>query len=138
MIAYQDHLDGVTPERLTGFWTGWPSAPTPEFHMRVLAGSEVVMLATDPEADGRVVGFITAVGDGVLASYVPLLEVLPEYRGQGIGTELVRRMLERLGDRYMIDLVCDEDLVPFYERVGMTRHGAMVKRQPGVLKAATG
>lgn len=42
-------------------------------------------------------------------------------------------MLERLRDRYMIDLVCDEDLVPFYERLGLTRYGAMIKRQPEVL-----
>lgn len=138
MITYQDDLDGVTPERLSGFWSGWPSPPTPELHMRILAGSEAVSLAVDAEAGDRVVGFITAVGDGVLTSYIPLLEVLPAYRGRGIGTELVRRMLERLGDRYMIDLVCDEDLIPFYERVGLTRHGAMIKRQPGVLRDATG
>lgn len=137
MIGYQDHLDGVTPARLSDFWSGWPSPPTPELHMRILAGSEAVVLATDTEADDRVVGFITAVGDGILASYIPLLEVLPAYRGRGIGTELVRRMLERLRDRYMIDLVCDEDLVPFYERVGLMRYGAMVKRQPEVLRVAT-
>lgn len=138
MISYQDHLDGVTPERLTGFWSGWPSPPTPELHMRILEGSEAVVLATDALAGDRVVGFITAVGDGVLASYIPLLEVLPDYRGRGIGTELVRRLLERLRDRYMIDLVCDEDLVPFYERFGLTRYGAMIERKPDVLKATTG
>jgi ribosomal protein S18 acetylase RimI-like enzyme len=137
MISYQDHLVGVTPERLIGFWSGWQTPPTPELHLRILAGSETILLAIDAEADDRVVGFINAIGDGVVSSYIPFLEVLPDYRGRGIGTELVRRMLERLHDRYMVDLVCDEDLVPFYERLGLTRYGAMVQRRPEVLQATT-
>jgi ribosomal protein S18 acetylase RimI-like enzyme len=73
------------------------------------------------------------VGDGVLAAYVPRLEVLPECRGRGIASELVRRLLARLNDRYMIDLVCDETLVPFYERLGMTRYTAIIIRRPETL-----
>lgn len=135
MITYQEDLDGITPSLLAGFWVGWPVSPTPEMHLRLLAGSEEVVLAIDPSAGGRVVGFVTAVGDGVLAAYVPLLEVLPEYRGQGIGSELVGRLLRRLGDRYMVDLVCDEELVAFYERFGMARHGAMILRRREALGA---
>ncbi|MFW2381763.1 MAG: GNAT family N-acetyltransferase [Acidimicrobiales bacterium] len=134
MISYRQDLRGVTPERLIGFWSGWPSPPAPEAHLRILEGSEAVELAIDTDAHDRVVGFITAIGDGVLASYIPLLEVLPAYRGQGIGTELVQRMLARLDDRYMVDLVCDEDVVPFYERAGMTPYGAMILRRPEVLR----
>jgi ribosomal protein S18 acetylase RimI-like enzyme len=130
MIGYQESLDGVTADSLAGFWEGWPARPSPEAHLRILAGSEKVVLAIDTHYSGRVVGFITAVGDGVLASYIPLLEVLPGYRGRGIGSELVRRMLALLGDRYMVDLVCDEALVGFYERFGMARHGSMILRRP--------
>ena len=39
------------------------------------------MLARDDA--GRVVGFVTAISDGVLSAYIPLLEVLPEYQGAG-------------------------------------------------------
>ena len=82
------------------------------------------------------VGIVSAVGDGVLAAYIPMLEVLPDYQGRGIGSELVRRLLERLRDRYMVDLVCDEDLVPFYERLGLARHAAaMIIRRRGALAA---
>ncbi len=69
-----------------------------------------VVLAVDGVA---VVGFITAISDGLLAAYVPLLEVRPEYRGRGIGSELVRRMVGRLEDLYMVDLVCDPELESF-------------------------
>jgi ribosomal protein S18 acetylase RimI-like enzyme len=129
LVDYRETLEGITPDLLTGFWEGWPAAPDPATHLRLLAGSEAIVLAIDPAADGRVVGFVTAVGDGVLAAYIPLLEVLPAYRGRGIGSELVRRLLARLRDRYMVDLVCDEDLVAFYERFGMVRYGAMILRQ---------
>jgi ribosomal protein S18 acetylase RimI-like enzyme len=40
---------------------------------------------------------------------LPLLEVLPEYQGQGVGTELVRRLLARLDSLYMVDLCCDAE-----------------------------
>ncbi len=103
--------------------------PSPDTHRRILRGSEVVVLAWD-DTDHRVVGFITAVGDGVLAASIPLLEVLIEYQGVGIGTELVRRMLTELEGRYMVDLTCDPELVPFYERLGLTRHDAMIRRNP--------
>jgi ribosomal protein S18 acetylase RimI-like enzyme len=69
-------------------------------------------------ATGQVIGFVTAIGDGVLTAFIPFLEVLPAYRGREIGTELIRRVLALLRDRYSVDLACDADLVPFYERLG--------------------
>ena len=56
-----------------------------------------------------VVGFVTAVSDGVLSAYIPLLEVLPEYQDRGIGSELMRRILEQLDDLYMVDVLCDAE-----------------------------
>lgn len=128
MIDYTESLAGITAEHLAGgFWAGWPSHPTPETHLRLLHGSDHVVLALDT-ATGHVVGFITAITDGVLCAYIPLLEVLSAYRGRGIGSELVRRMLDRLGDIYMIDLLCDPEIQPFYERLGMRRATGMLVR----------
>jgi predicted N-acetyltransferase YhbS len=67
---------------------------------------------------GAIVGFVTAISDGVMSAFIPLLEVLPEYQHQGIGTELVRRVLQQLDGLYMIDLCCDGDLEPFYSAFG--------------------
>ena len=77
----------------------------------------------------RVVGFVTAISDGVLSAAIPLLEVLPSARGAGIGAALLQRMLHRLRDLYMVDLVCDPDRVAFYEGNGMTRAQAMIVRR---------
>ena len=127
MITYTDSLSGITAEQLDGFFVGWPNPPSPSTHLRILQGSAAVVLAID-DISGQVIGFITAISDGVSAAYIPHLEVLPTYQQQGIGTELVKRMLDTLHNIYMIDLTCDIDLQPFYARLGMRPYTAMLIR----------
>lgn len=127
MIIYQDGVDGVTEELLVGFFVGWPNPPTPAVHLRLLRGSQHCVLARDG-VGGPVVGFVNAVGDGVLSAYIPLLEVLPAYQGRGIGTALMARMLEQLRGFYMVDLLCDPELQPYYERLGMRPASGMLLR----------
>ena len=126
VISYHDDALRLAELALDGFFVGWPNPPSPARHRELLAASDHVVLAVDGR---RVVGFVTALSDGVLSAYVPLLEVLSDYQGRGIGSELVRRMLAQLGDLYMVDLACDEELVPFYERLGLQRVGAAVGRR---------
>lgn len=127
MIVYQDNADGVAEPDLAGFFVGWPSPPSPATHLRLLRGSTHIVLARE-EAGGRVVGFVTAISDGVLCAYIPLLEVLPPYQAQGIGAALMGRMLALLRELYMVDLLCDAELQPYYERLGMRRATGMFLR----------
>ena len=124
MIRYTDSIDGIGPSMLEGFFDGWPNPPSPETHLKVLANSFAVVLAVD-DATEKVVGFVTAISDGVLSAFIPLLEVLPSYRGNGIGGELVGRMLAKLKHLYGISLMCDEELQPFYTRFCMMRGSGM-------------
>lgn len=126
-ITYRESSAGIGAEQLHGFFVGWSSPPAPEVHLRLLDRSDAVVLAVD-DATGRVVGFVTAISDGVLSAYIPLLEVLPEYQRRGIGSELMRRMLARLRALYMVDLLCDPQLQPFYRRFGMLPASAMALR----------
>jgi len=126
VIVYRHALGDVSAGALSGFFEGWPDPPSPERLHRILDGSAHVVLALDGD---RVVGFVNAVSDGVLAAFLPLLEVLPAYRRRGIGSELVRRILADLDHLYAVDLVCDEDVVPFYESLGLTRLTAMGRRR---------
>lgn len=112
---------------LEGFFVGWPTPPSPETHFKLLKNSSKIVLALSEDAD-KVVGFITAISDGVLSAYIPFLEVLPEYKNKGIGKELVQRMMTELADIYMIDLCCDDDLVPYYEKLGMIKCNGMLLR----------
>jgi ribosomal protein S18 acetylase RimI-like enzyme len=125
-IHYTDSCAEITPDQLRGgFFEGWPNPPSAEAHLRILQGSYAVVLALEGI---QVVGFITAISDGVSSAYIPHLEVLPAYRKQGIGAELTQRMLSRLSRLYMIDLICDATVQPFYARQGMHPYTAMIKR----------
>lgn len=115
MVTYADTPEGLTPADLEGFFVGWPRPPAPERRLDLFRGSDLISLAYDGSS---LVGFATAISDGVLAAYIPFLEVLPSYQGQGIGSALVRRLLDRLDDLYMVDVVCDASVEPFYERLG--------------------
>ncbi|MDQ7825157.1 MAG: GNAT family N-acetyltransferase [Candidatus Eremiobacteraeota bacterium] len=127
MIVYSDSLKGVTADRLQGFFHGWPTRPSPENHLEILRHSDFVVSAVDNKT-GNIVGFITAISDGILCAYVPLLEVLPHYQRKGIGSRLVKLMLEKLKHLYMIDIICDKNVRPFYQKLGMTEAGGMIKR----------
>jgi GNAT superfamily N-acetyltransferase len=125
MIQYQTLLEGIRADQLEGFFVGWPNPPTPATHLEILKRATHVVLALDGSS---VVGFVTAISDEILCAYIPLLEVLPSHQHQGIGSELMHRMLERLREIYMIDLLCDPDLQAFYLKVGMEESTGMLVR----------
>ncbi len=127
MIVYRDSFQDLTEERLEGFFHGWPNPPSSKQLLKILKHSTYVVLSLDEES-GKVIGFVNALSDQVLTAYIPLLEVLPEYRGKGIGSELMRRMLKRLESYYTIDLLCDPDLEPFYSKAGMSKATGMMIR----------
>ena len=125
MLSYATSVTDVTPADVCGFCEGWRNPLSPDELLAAMRGSAHVVLALDGE---RVVGLITAISDGCHAAYIPLLEVLPAYRGRGVGTELVRRMLHALRDYDCVDLTCDPGLQPFYERCGLRRSVGMMAR----------
>lgn len=127
MITYIDSTERITASQLQGFFAEWPDPPSPQILLRIFKGSDEIVLAVDSEAQ-RVVGYITAISDGVSCAYIPHLEVLEGRRGEGIGSELVRRMLAKLRHLYMIDLMCDPDVQPFYERLGLRTSTGMIIR----------
>ncbi len=124
MIHYTDSVHGITTK---GFFMGWKKPLSPETHLAILKNSDHVVLAIDPEA-GTVVGFVTAISDGIQAAFIPLLEVLPACRGKGIGTALMSRMLGKLRGIPAVDLTCDPSLQKFYARLGMVPSVGMVVR----------
>lgn len=134
-MLYKKSLDGISSEMLAGFFVDWPNPPSPQTHLRLLKNSSKLVIAYDVETN-QVVGFITAISDGVLSAYIPFLEVLPAFKNRGIGQELVKQMLTELNDIYMIDLCCDDGLVPYYEKFGMIKANGMLirnyERQAGI------
>ena len=127
MIEYLDEIKLISETQLEGFFVGWRRPLSSEQHYELLKGSSHFIVAMEND---KVVGFITALSDGVNSSFIPLLEVLPKYQGKGIGTELVKRMLAKLEGISNIDLICDEDVMTFYDRFSeMCRAKGMVIRK---------
>jgi GNAT superfamily N-acetyltransferase len=128
-VAYRGDRAGLAL-RAADFFEGWPVAPGDAKFRAALDGSYAVEYAV---VGDRVVGFVNAISDGVATAFVPWLEVTPPYRGRGVGTALMRRILARLGDLYSVDLVCDPPLVPYYRRLGLAPVQGMGLRNPASL-----
>jgi ribosomal protein S18 acetylase RimI-like enzyme len=124
-ISYTNRIESIRATQLKGFFVGWSDHPDPEAHLEILRGSFHTWLALDKD---KCVGFINALSDGVFYAYIPLLEVLPKYQSKGIGKKLAKLMLETLKDMYAIDIVCDESVAPFYDKLGLSRCVGMIKR----------
>ncbi len=125
-ITYQETTDGICPSDLQGFFVGWPIRPSPKAHLEILQSSDLRILALSK--NHRVVGFITAITDGISCAYIPYPEVLPDWQGKGIGTGLMRRMIVELETIYAIDLICDEEAKGFYEKLGFKEGRGMTIR----------
>ena len=124
-IIYSSKVNQLEPNQLQGFFVGWPKSPNAETHLEILQKSYSAWIALH---NNSCVGFINALSDDVFYAHIPLLEVLPKYQGYGIGTELVKRMLDTLDNMYAIDIICDETLVPFYKGLGLKKSVGMVVR----------
>jgi ribosomal protein S18 acetylase RimI-like enzyme len=133
MIRYIYSAINIQPEQIEGFGVDWQDPLSSKIHLKLLQNSDEIVLAMDDET-GKVVGFVTAITDKVISAYIPLLEVLPPYQGKGIGSELMRLIINRLQRFYMIDLLCDSRLQSFYEKLGMQTVTGMCIRNREVIR----
>ena len=71
------------------------------------------------------IGIIRAVGDGVSVILVQDLIVHPEYQRQGVGTRLLRSVMERYKTVYQMELLTDdtEKTAAFYRSAGFVPAG---------------
>ena len=94
----------------------------------MLKGSSVVILARDPQTL-TICGYVTALTDHVVCGYIFAIEVRPDYRNQGIGAELLKRVTERL-TVYGVYLSCASSMIPFYQAAGFKQVTGMARRIP--------
>lgn len=79
---------------------------------------------------GRQIGFARAVSDGASVTYLADVYVLPEYRGRGLGEELVREMVENgpYADKRWI--LHTADAHQLYEKFGFGPPSERVMERP--------
>ena len=71
--------------------------------------------------DDKLVGYVDTVSNGVTDAYIQDLMVNPTYQGQGIGSELMNRIIKILKENkiFMISVIYgNTDLAPFYNKFG--------------------
>ena len=120
-IDYRDTRDLSREDILELYQASdWSSAEKPVQLHQALKHSHTLVTAWDGD---RLVGLGNAISDGFLVVYYPHLLVLPEYRRRGIGTRVMRLMMERYTDFHQQALLADGNAVAFYEKCGFTQAG---------------
>src|SRR5262249_32988107 len=96
MIEYRDTHE-VDLEQLAALFVtaGWDDRAYPREKLAALVSNSRFVVSAWEGA--RLVGFARAVSDGVMNAYVSTVAVLPDWRGRGIGREIVRRLVEGEG-----------------------------------------
>jgi ribosomal protein S18 acetylase RimI-like enzyme len=79
---------------------------------------------------GRQIGFCRAVSDGVAFVYLADVYVLPEYRGRGLGLELVREMIEAGPFADHAWLLHTKDAHRLYAKLGFGTPGPRTMERP--------
>ncbi|MDH7592989.1 MAG: GNAT family N-acetyltransferase [Methanomicrobiales archaeon] len=103
-----------------GGW--WRDEWDPSRLAALMQGSFFFVLAVDADS-GEAVGMGRAISDGASDAYIQDVVVLPEFRGQGIGCQIVERLISHLEGAGIgwIAAVSNPDTEGFYESLGFRR-----------------
>ena len=120
-IEYSERRD-LSVEKLVPLYRAnrWSAVEKPEILRNALINSHSLVSAWDGE---HLLGLGNAISDGYLVVYYSHLLVLPDYQGIGIGTEIVRRLMEKYRGFHQHMLVADGRAIEFYRKCGFTRAG---------------
>ena len=108
-----------------GWWQESPEARS--IIPSMIRGSYCFMVAR--ALDGRIIGMGRVISDGYSDAYIQDVAVLENYRRQGVGQELVRRLVQHCVARKIgwIGLVAEPGTQNLYERLGF---GLLAGYQP--------
>jgi GNAT superfamily N-acetyltransferase len=116
------------------YWERWRQRADVERQLesawRVVAGYET--------ASGRMIAFSRAVSDGVALAYLADVYVEPDARGQGLGKELVKTMIEAgpgTGFRWMLHT---RDAHTMYAALGFTGADERYMERPQLTRQVPG
>lgn len=115
----------IQPAQIASLYeaNAWSSAKKPGLLHKALVNSHTLVSAWDGET---LVGIGNAISDGHLVVYYPHLLVLPGYHGQGIGREILRRLMAPYDGFHQHMLVADAAAADFYVKAGFARAGKTI------------
>lgn len=84
---------------------GWSNYTNKPVMLRQAYKNSLYVLAA--YADGKLVGILRAVGDGSSIVFLQDLIVLPEFQRHGIGSQLMRKVMEKYAAVYQLQLLTE-------------------------------
>ena len=115
-ITYKQDLDGVDWEEMKATLKrdDFDNGRTPEQLREAFANSAASVIAYAP--DGRIIGTVRALSDGVCNAYVVDVWTLSEFRNRGVATRMMQQLLEGFQGQHVY--LFTDDAVPFYRKLG--------------------
>ena len=116
LVTTWNTIDIVTLYRIGGWWK---ESYNPFAIKQLITGSFAFAVAVN-SSSGKTIGMGRIIADGTSDAYIQDLVVLPEYRGQGIGKQLVNALLDICLSKGMtwIGLISEPGQNGFYSSLG--------------------
>jgi len=119
----KDRIDRAAVHRYLCDESYWAAGRPRETQDRLIDDAARVVGLYDGD---RQIGFCRAATDGVSFVYLADVYVLEEYRGRGLGEEMVREMVERGPLAHLKWLLHTSDMHPLYRKLGFDSPTAKV------------
>jgi ribosomal protein S18 acetylase RimI-like enzyme len=128
-VNYKRDLVGVDWDEMKATLVAddFDNGRTPEQLKRSFANSHSTCIAY---AEGRIIGTVRLLSDGVCNAYVVDAWTHSAYRRQGIGRKMMEELLAELPGQHVY-LFTDDDAVPFYHALGFKKQGIGLARVIG-------
>ena len=104
--------------RVEGWWSNETDGA--ELVDRIVSGSHCFLIV---KKESEIIGMGRALSDGVSDAYIQDVTVKKNFRGQGIGTKIIQKLVERLHSDGLkwVGLIAEKNSHPFYEQLGFKK-----------------
>lgn len=122
--ALDDPIPGAYIDQITSLYrqAGWWESPEddPDHVRRIISGSHFFLVVLE---DGKVTGMGRVISDRESDAYIQDVTVLPACRKRGIGTQIVKHLVDRIETDGLkwIGLIAEKNTYRFYERIGFQK-----------------